>query len=80
MVDVCSHMLIFKAGLDWCFIQYNGDLNRVHYSRHGLKNRPFDEQTVLDYLNTKLVCFSDPHCTMVILIQDFLGIQMAKEV
>ena len=35
----------------------------VRYSRHGLNNRPFNEQTVLDHLHTKLVCNSDPHCS-----------------
>ena len=25
---------------------------------------PFNEQTVLDHLNTKLVRYSDPHCTV----------------
>ena len=34
----------------------------VCYSRHGLNNRPFDEQTVLDHLKTELVGYSDPHC------------------
>ena len=35
----------------------------VHYSRHGLNNGPFNERTVLEHLNTKLVFYSDPHCT-----------------
>ena len=34
----------------------------VRYSRHGLNNGPFNEWTVLDHLNTKLVCYSDPRC------------------
>ena len=41
------------------------DLNNellVGYSGHGLNNEPFDEQTVLDHFNTKLVCYSDPQC------------------
>ena len=43
------------------------DLNNdlfVRYSGHGLNNEPFDERTVLDHLNTKLVRYSDPHCTV----------------
>ena len=35
----------------------------VHYSRHGLNNEPLEERTVLEHLNTKLVRYSDPHCT-----------------
>ena len=35
----------------------------VCYSRCALNNRPFDQWTVLDHLNTELVCYSDPHCT-----------------
>ena len=35
----------------------------VCYSGHGLNNGPFDEQTVLNHLNTGLVRYSDPHCT-----------------
>ena len=38
----------------------------VCYSRHGLNSEPFNEQTVLDHLNTKLVYYSDPHCSPVI--------------
>ena len=34
----------------------------VRYSRHGLNNRSFEEPTFWDHLNTKLVCYSDPHC------------------
>ena len=37
----------------------------VHYSGHGLNNKPFDEQTVLDHLNTEQVLYSDPHCTFI---------------
>ena len=36
----------------------------VCYSGHGLNNEPFDELTVLDHLNTKQVCHSDPHCIL----------------
>ena len=43
----------------------------VRYSRHGLKNRPFDKQTVLDHLNTELVCYSDPHCTLILKNEEF---------
>ena len=35
----------------------------VCYSSHDLNNEPFNEQTILDHLNTKLVRYSDPHCT-----------------
>ena len=31
------------------------------YSGHGLNNKPFEEQTILDHLNTELVRFSDLH-------------------
>ena len=34
----------------------------VRYSGHGLNNRPFDDRTCLDHLNTRLVRYSDPHC------------------
>ena len=34
----------------------------VHYSRNALNNGPFDEQTVVDHLNTELVGYSVPHC------------------
>ena len=45
------------------------DLNNeplVRYSGHGLNNEPFNEQTVLDHLNTELVHYSDPtvHATI----------------
>ena len=36
----------------------------VRYSSHGLNNEPFNEQTILDHLNTELVCYSDPHCIL----------------
>ena len=38
----------------------------VGYSGHGLNNKPFDERTVLDHLNTELVCYSDLHCISLI--------------
>ena len=43
------------------FYHLNSEL-LVHCSRHGLNNGPFDKQTVLDHLNSKLVCYSDPYC------------------
>ena len=33
----------------------------VCYSSHYLNNKPFDERTILDHLNTELVGYSDPH-------------------
>ena len=44
------------------------DLNRellFHYSSHDLNNKPFNEQTVLDHLNTELVHYSNAHCTVI---------------
>ena len=35
----------------------------VRYSSHDLKNKTFNEKTILDHSNTKLVRYSDPHCT-----------------
>ena len=35
----------------------------VSYSSQGLNDRPFNNQTFLDHLNTKLVRYSDPHCS-----------------
>ena len=32
----------------------------VRYSSHELNNEPFEEQHILDHLNTKLVRYSDP--------------------
>ena len=29
-----------------------------------MNNGPFDERTVLEHLNTELVCYSDPHCNL----------------
>ena len=43
------------------FCHSNSEL-LARYSRHGLNNGPLDERTVLDHLNTKWVCYSDPHC------------------
>ena len=39
----------------------------VRYSNHSLNDRPFDDQTVLDYLNTELVRYSDSHFTFITL-------------
>ena len=39
------------------------DLNNkllVRYLGHGLNNKPFDEQTLLNHLNTKLVAIQIP--------------------
>ena len=36
-------------------------LNPCMHRIQGFNNGPFMEQTVLDHLNTKLVCYSDPH-------------------
>ena len=41
------------------FYHSNSELS-VPYSRHGLNNVHFNEQTVLDHLNTELVRYSDP--------------------
>ena len=38
--------------MDFFLVRYSDDLN----------NEPFNEHTVLDHLNTKLVRYSDPHC------------------
>ena len=38
------------------FYHLNSEL-LVCYSRHCFNNGPFNEQTVLDNLNTKLVCY-----------------------
>ena len=38
----------------------------VHYSGHGLNEEPFYERTILDHLNTKLICYSDTHCIKII--------------
>ena len=31
-------------------------------SSHDLNNEQLEEGTILDHLNTELVCYSDPHC------------------
>ena len=49
------------------FSQTIYDLNSellVCYLSHDLNNEPFNEQTILDHLNTELVCYSDPHCIL----------------
>ena len=45
------------------------------YSRHGLNNEPFDEQTVLDHLNTELVSNSDPTVVIRLLLTAMLANQ-----
>ena len=40
----------------------------VRYSGYGLNNEPLDERTILDHLNTKLVCYSDPHCIYLLFV------------
>ena len=47
--------------------EFNGHL--VCYSSHDLNNGPFIDSTCLDHLNTKLVHYSDPHCTYGALLQ-----------
>ena len=57
---------LFKPSVTQPISQTPHDLNNeriVRYSGHGLNTEPFDERTVLDHLNTKLVRYSDPHCT-----------------
>ena len=39
-----------------------------------IQGRPFDEWTVLAYLNTELICYSDPHCIHKIDILGIIGI------
>ena len=34
----------------------------LRYSSQDLNNEPFNQQTILDHLNTKIVCYSDPYC------------------
>ena len=36
----------------------------VCYSSHGLNKEPFNNQTTFDHLNTELVRYSDPQCTI----------------
>ena len=46
----------------------------VCYSSHDLYNEPFTWQTILDHLNTELVCYSDPHCNSNLNLKfEFLG-------
>ena len=42
-------------------------IQMVCYSDHGtghLNSKPVDERTSPQDLNTKLVCYSDPHCSL----------------
>ena len=48
----------------------------VHYSSHDLNKEPFDEQTILDHLNTELVCSSLHWLDLVSLLKDVF---LAKE-
>ena len=40
----------------------------VCYSSHDLNNEPFKERTVLDHLNTELICYSDPHSMLIFIL------------
>ena len=56
---------LFKPSVTQPISQRPYDLNNellFAYSGHGLNNEPFDEQTVLDHSNTKLVRYSDSQC------------------
>ena len=64
--EKCTKSLLFKPSVIQPISQTTYDLNSellVCYSSHDLNNGPFKERTVLDHSNTKLVCYSDPHCT-----------------
>ena len=37
----------------------------INQTTYDLNNELFDEQTILDLSNTKLVLYSDPHCTTI---------------
>ena len=49
----------------------------VHYSDHFLNSRPFDYQTTFDHLNTRLVWYSDPYCSIQ-MVQAQDGIQNSR--
>ena len=73
--------LKFKPSVTPPSSQTTFDLNSkllVFYSSHDLYNEPFNEQTILDQLNTKLVYSSDPHCPVGIRLSDMSSNQMAK--
>ena len=36
-------------------------------------NRPFGDLTAFDHLNTRLVRYSDPHCSLTVQIQNIFG-------
>ena len=38
----------------------------ISQTPYDLTNEPFDEQTILDHLNTELVFYSDPHLNLVL--------------
>ena len=66
MNSYCQFFSFFCSVInDWLptFYHLNSKLLAL-YSRHGMNNGPFDEITVLDHLNTQLVCSSDPHCNL----------------
>ena len=59
--------LLFKPSVMQPISQTTYNLNNkliVHYSSHDLNNEPFDEQTILNNLKTKLVHYSDPDGTL----------------
>ena len=43
----------------------------AHYSNGGQNNEPFSNQTHVRDLNTKLVCYSDHHCTLALIFTFF---------
>ena len=36
----------------------------LRYSSHDLNNKTFKEQSILSHSNTKLICYSNPHCSI----------------
>ena len=54
---------VTKCHFDYQTFYHSNSKLLVRFSKHGLNNRPFDEQTVLNHLNTELVRHSDAHCT-----------------
>ena len=45
----------------------NLSVKPISQTTYDLNSKLLDEQTVLDHLNTKLVCYSDPHCIQMML-------------
>ena len=69
-IQMPNNSSLFKPSVTQPISQTPYDLNKellVRYSGHGLNNKPFNERTNLDHLNTKLVCYSDPHCIWILL-------------